>query len=216
MNSHRVAPNVELDIPERVHTTLVRWFPRRVADALATEATILIYALASWDRRPYVRPGTTPYTAHQKSGRLGILYTIAALGVIEILIVDLVVHQRHHVVANVLIVAGIFGAIWTVGFARAIQLRPILLDDTMLSLRVGVQWSIDVPRSNIASVELQPARVTSEKTTSADLRLVTQPNVQLTLHAAQSVRAAYGSQRSVMRIAFAVDDIKKFSAQINN
>jgi hypothetical protein len=107
-------------------------------------------------------------------------------------------------------------AVWVVGFARAIQLRPILLDDTTLSIRVGVQPAIDIPPSNLASVELSRARISADKTTPGYVRGVTQASVMIVLHEEQIVRVLFGAARSARRIAFAVDDVKKFVAQIND
>ncbi|HEY4138853.1 MAG TPA: hypothetical protein VGN65_10390 [Casimicrobiaceae bacterium] len=69
---------------------------------------------------------------------------------VEIFAVDLVVRRLHHVAAAVLLLVPALRARWIVGFARAIPLRPILLDETLLSRRVGEQAAIDIPQSNIA------------------------------------------------------------------
>jgi hypothetical protein len=86
----------------------------------------------------------------------------------------------------------------------------------VLSCRVGVQPAIDIPRSNIASVELSHARISADKTTPEYVRLVTQPSVMIVLHEAQIVSVPFGATRSARRIAFAVDDVKKFTAHIND
>lgn len=216
MTTDRVLSNAELDVPERIHTTLTRLVSRRVADALATEAAVFYYAFASWGRGPFVPVGSTAYPGHRKSGQISILYTLAALAVIEILIVDLVLRAKHHVIADLLLAVSVVSVVWVIGFARSIALRPTFVDDATLALRMGVRWSIDIPRSNIAAVELSRARSSRDNTTPGSLRLVTQPTVRITLREPQIVRRGYGASLRVQHIAFAVDDVKKFTAQFND
>jgi hypothetical protein len=210
------AEGATLDVPERIRAVLAESIPARVADVVAMESAILYYAFASWRRRPFAPAEAVAFTSYRKTGFLGILYTAAGLSVVEVLIVDLVLRTRHPLTANVLLVVGVFGGVWLLGFARAVQLRPILLDRETLRLRMGLQWAIDIPRANIQLVEFDRARIPADKRTPGYLRLVTQPNVLITLREQQLVRGPYGVRRSVQRVAFAIDDTKKFRQHFND
>jgi hypothetical protein len=67
----------ELDIPERIHEAVAQsGMPARVASIVATEFSILYYALAVWRRNPFVPAHAHAFSYHRRSGLVAILYTI--------------------------------------------------------------------------------------------------------------------------------------------
>lgn len=213
-NRRLAAAGTQLDIPERIRAALGTNVVSRVADVVAMEGAIFYYALASWRRKPFAPDGALAFSYHKKNGYAGILYTLARMSLVEAVALDFVIRARSPHAANIFLAVDLFAAFWLLGFARAVQLRPILLARDTLHVRMGLQWSLDVPRSNIESVEY--GRITPlPKKTPGYLRLAPQPNVTFTLRTPMRARGAYGIARTVSRVAFVIDDIKKFREAFN-
>lgn len=76
---------VELDVPEGIQARLTRsGMPGRFAGIVATEFSILYYALAAWRRDPFVPARSRAFSYHRKNALLAILYTVLATAVIEL------------------------------------------------------------------------------------------------------------------------------------
>jgi len=139
------------------------------------------------------------------------LYTVLATAVIELVALEFLLRALHPVAANVFLVVDAFAVLWILGYARAVQLRPILVTGDALLIRGGLRWSVDVPRSAIEAVDVGRVKA-PDKRTPGYLRATTgQPNVLLTLTAPLVATGAYGETRTVTRVGFSVDDPNTFS-----
>jgi hypothetical protein len=177
---------------------------------LATEMSILYFAFAAWRRTPFTPTGARAFSAHQRDGRAGILYTIALISIVEVFVVDLVVRIHASQVANGLLVVGVAGAIWIVGFARAIQLRPTFIARDVVGLRNGLRHSLDVPRDLIASIELGRTPPPA-KNTAGYLRIAHgAPNITLIMREPIIARGSHGIARLVTRVDLTLDDPAAF------
>ena len=98
--------------------------------------------------------------------------------------------------------------VWLLGFVRALVLRPVLLFPDRLVVRGGIQWTADVPRAAIESVEHGWTVRAPGKRTAGYLRAtpLVQPNVLLRLRTPVEVRGMYGRRRTVHLIGVSVDD----------
>jgi hypothetical protein len=198
----------ELDVPEGIRDALA-------TDGLATEVSIFYYALASWRRKPFVPAGATAFSYHKKNGYAGILYTLARMSLVEMVAIDFLIRVSHPTAANIVLAVDLFAAAWLLGFARAVQLRPILVVAKELRIRMGLQWSLDVPMTNIASAEYGRVKAPPKKTPGY-LRMAPQPNAILTLREPMVARGVYGMKRTVERVGLAIDDVKAFEAALKN
>jgi hypothetical protein len=203
---------VELDVPERIHAVLApSAVPRRIAAVVATESSILYYALAAWRRAPFVPARSRAFSYHKKNGLLAILYAVLATAVIELAALELLLRARHHLAANVFLVVDAFAVLWIIGYARAIQLRPILVTDDALQVRGGMQWALDVPRSAIETVNVGRVKAPGKRAPGYLRATMGQPNVLITLRQPLVAMGAYGTTRTVTRVGFSVDDPNTFS-----
>ena len=113
------------------------------------------------------------------------------------------------------LVVSIFGAIWILGFTRAVQLRPILLTDYALQVRVGLRWRLDIPRTAIASVSFTGVNAPPKRTPGYARAALGDPNVVLTLGAPIRAYGPYGMVRDVTRVGLVIDDVKAFEQSMN-
>ena len=210
------ATGLELDVPERIHTMLTQSaMPARVAGILATEVSILYYALAAWRRRPFIPPQARAFSYHRRNGSIGILYAILGTAVVELAALELLLRVHHHVAANVFLLLDAFAVLWIFGYARAVQLRPILVTSDALLARGGIQWSLDVPRSAIESVTVGWGKAPGKRTSGYVRVTMGQPNVLITLTKPLVAIGAYGVARTVTRLGLSVDDPNTFSLALS-
>src|SRR5205814_896088 len=144
-NRRLTIAGTQLDVPERIRAALGTTAASRMADVVTMEGAIFYYALASWRRKPFAPDGALAFSYHKKNGYAGILYTLARMSLVEAVALDFVIRTRAPHAANVFLAVDLFAAFWLIGFARAVQLRPILLTPNTLHVRMGLQWSLDVP-----------------------------------------------------------------------
>jgi hypothetical protein len=210
------AAGVELDAPERIHMVLAQSaMPARVAAIFATESSILYYALAVWRRSPFVPPRSEAFSYHRRSGSLAILYAILGTSIIELTALDFLLRAHHPVAANAFLFVDAFAVLWIFGYARAVQLRPILVTSDALLIRGGLQWSLDVPRSAIETIEVGRVRAPAKRTANYLRATMGQPNALITLTRPLVATGAYGVTRTVTRLGIFVDDPNTFSLALS-
>jgi len=101
--------------------------------------------------------------------------------------------------------------VWLVGFVRALQLRPIVVSRDTISVRIGLQWSLDVPRAAIESVTFGRVKV-APRGTPEWIRGLPSPNVLLTLREPLVAEGPYGIKRRIRFVALSLDDVAAFRA----
>ena len=211
--NRRLAAGLELDVPERIRTALGDQVAPKIADIVAIEGAVLFYAFAAWRRKPFVPSGATAFSYHKKNGYAALLYTIARVSLMEMIALDFLLRVHHPTAANIFLAVDLLTSFWLLGLARAVQLRPILVTRDLLMLRLGLQWKLDVPRANVASLEVGRVKA-PPKRTPGYLRMAPQPNAMLTLREPMIARGPYGMSRRVTRIGLSIDDIKGFEAAV--
>jgi hypothetical protein len=200
------------DVPEQIRDALAAaGLGDGVASALSTETAVFYYALAAWKRKPFAPPGMRAFSYHRRNAYAAILYAVFGVALVEMTAVDLVVRASHVTAANVLLAIDVLAAIWLLGFARAVQLRPILLTADALLIRNGLALNVDVPLAD-ATIEFGRVRAPARGTPRYLRATMGQPNALLALRKPATVRRAYGRSRLVDRIGLVLDDPKGFEA----
>ena len=210
------AAGTMLDIPERIRSVLsTSMLAPRIADIIATEVSMFYYALLAWRRKPFAPEGALAFSYHKKSGYAALLYALAGACCVELAVVDIVVRTRAPGAANVFIVLGAFSALWLLGFARAVQLRPVLVNGQAVLVRNGLRAQIDLPRDAIASIDVG-RRAFEPSSTAGYLRVgMGTSTVALTLREPLRVHGAYGTSKLVSRLALALDEPTAFAAALS-
>jgi hypothetical protein len=205
----------EIDIPERIRLVLAgSGMPARIAELFATEVSMFVFAFASWGRKPFVPTGATGFSYHRKNGYVGLLYAILPLTLVEAIAVDFVVRVHHPVAANVLLAVDLFGALWLLGLARSVQLRPIVVTRDDIRVRNGLQWRLDISRSVIERVEFGKVPELPKRTPGYLRAAPGRPNALIVLREPLRAHGPYGLTRDVTRISLSLDDLAGFRQSV--
>lgn len=211
------AAGIERDVPERIKAVLGGApIQSRVVDIIATEASLVYYAFAAWGRRPFVPAGARAFSYHKRNSLAAILYTLSIASAAETVAIHFVLRALAPRAALAALAVSAFGTIWIIGFARAAQLRPIILTAGALYVRTGVQWSLDVPTSAIAHIEFGRVRAPAKRTPGYLRATLGQPNVLIELREPIRAHGPYGITREVRRIGLVIDDLTGFRTAIES
>lgn len=209
------AAGVELDVPERIRAVLGGSAMRsRVVEIVATESSLFFYAFAAWRRRPFVPAGAHGFSYHKRNSLAAILYTLCLASATETVAVHFLLRVVAPRAALLALAVSAIGTVWILGFARAAQLRPILVTADALHVRSGVQWALDIPRAAIERIEFGRLSAPAKGTPGYLRATLGQPNVLLELRQPMRAMGPYGITRDVRRIGLIVDDLEAFRRAI--
>lgn len=180
-----------------------------IARLLAKEIGILYYALFSWRAQPYVPPGARAFSLYSQAGREDLLFLFAFASVFEILPVHLVVSRWSVTAAWAATGLSVYGAVWLIGMARSIGLRPALVGPEEVELRYGLLFRMCIPADRIAGVREAQA---GDDAVLAPRKYA--PNVCVELAGPVYGERLFGSNRRMDRVALAVENRAEFEQAV--
>ena len=184
----------------------------RVAGIFATEMAVFYYALAAWRSRPHVPPGSSPFTHHRSSGQAAIVFALLLLMLAEGIAVHVLLLLWSPVAAWIFTAGTIYGAVWLFADYRATVLRPILVDDTSVTLRAGLRCTMELPRTRIA--EITGTRPSAEKQ-NLNLTFLGTPTHWIVLRSPLTAHGPYGFKSTVETIGFRPDSPHDLEQTLN-
>jgi hypothetical protein len=205
--ARRHGSDAALDIPERLR---LAFGGSRVADVVAMEMSVFYFALASWRRKPFVPPGASGFAYHKKNGYAGLLYTIMRVALVEAIALDFLIRVKHPTAANIFLAVDLFTAVWILGLARGVQLRPILVTRDAIHIRNGLQWRLDIARDQVSRIELGKVDAPPKRTPGHLRAAPGRPNVLIELREPVRAHGPYGLTREVRCVTLALDDVAGF------
>lgn len=201
--------------PAAVETTPTRG--ARALDALrrALYAELRVYSSIgrAVARRPAIAPGATGIGYHRPV--LTVLFIFIGLSAVEIPILDLIVH-RWPVVRITMLILGIWGVTWMLGYLCAMLMRPHTVGPDGIRVRNGLEVDVPLSWDDIASVaisrrvdEPKQPRVTGGEYAE---RMQNETNIEIELERPVSIRLPglhpRGGEHRVERVRLWADDPK--------
>ncbi len=121
---------------------------QRVVTMLVRHEFHILVALFRWvTRRPDVARGDT--AIHYGDSVRIVMIGLIVVSAIEVVVMELVVPWP--TIRFVLLVLGIYGLVWMVGFAAAVWIRPHTIGPRGLRLRYGYRADVTIPIEKLAS-----------------------------------------------------------------
>lgn len=168
-------------------------------------------------RRPRVPAGASAFPYHAPVSTILIVFIV--LSVVEIPIVDLIVH-RWPWVRIPLLVVGIWGVTWMLGLLLGFITRPHAVGPDGIRVRQGAELDLDLPWQVVRSVER--SAVTAEKGPKVidepggrtyAARMADATNVRIELEHPFAARLPHGEER-IEAVRLWVDDVDGFMAAV--
>jgi hypothetical protein len=204
------------DVPERLQESFAVVLGRpRVAAMLSYEVAILFYALCCWRRQPEAGGGAS-FSYHQKSGYGAIVGALVLVCLMEVVAVHVLVSLWSATVAWLLTALGVYTVAWLLGDYQAARLRPLVVGEDALDVRLGLRWSLRIPYDRIVRVVPRSKEELRRRTPGyLHAVLLVEPQVLLELDGPMQARGPYGVSKEVTRVGIAVDDIEGLQAALS-
>lgn len=191
------------DPADRLRAVIFEMVPiPAAANVLASELTVLYYSVFSWRSKAHVPAGTLAFTIDRMTGQADLFVVLAIATVVEIMPVHLLLAHWSTTVAWVVSALSLYGAVWFVGLARSIWLRPLLCGDDCIDVRYGLMFRLRIPCQMIRRVGR-----TAEQSSPGYARLPGEPaNVFIDLLSEMDSEKLFGFRRKVRGVALSADD----------
>jgi hypothetical protein len=176
----------------------------------AAEISTIYYGLFAWFKKPVTIENWQSFSYHRKTGSSTLLWGFLAIVALEIMPMHLILQLWNEAAAWIFTGLGIYTAYMLLANINAMRLRPILVSDSKLAIRVGLFWSMDVNIADVEKVELG-AKIDGKQPGYLRASLVPDFNVLLTFKRAQEVVGFYGfRKRNIFRVGISVDEPQEF------
>jgi hypothetical protein len=197
----------EFDVVARLERAIAPAVPnRRLAELLAYELGVIYYGLLSWRDRPAPEAGRT-FSYHRAGGYAAIVSALLIVSACEIVGAHMLVSLASSTAAWLLTAISLYGVVWIVGDYQAVRLRPLLVGTDGLAVRLGLRWSVWIPRDAIAAIVPAPKRPASKRAPGhLHAALLVSPQWHVNLREPLVARGPYGITKRVTTVALAADD----------
>lgn len=200
------------DVPERI-ALVARTLggESRVAAVVASEVTLLYYALFGWRRSPDPVPGQ-PFTVHERSGWSSVLVCVFVVIGVEAVGMHLLLALWSPLAAWGWTALDLWAVLWLLGDYNGLRLVRSSLDDRSLTIRHGLRWSLTIPLASIVSVDDVREESEWRRRDVLKVAMLEDPRWIVRLREPLVARGLAGLTRTVRAVALLPDDERVISA----
>ena len=199
-----------------LQSVTVDLLPGKVANLFATEIAVIYYSLFSWKKEALKE---NEYSYHKKSGIVSVLVIMMGLAIVETFVVHIMVVQWNPTVAWVLTFLSVYTCFQLFAIMKSMSRRPISFDDKneILHLRFGFANNVEIPYTEIASVELSSKSIVpkSETIQLSAFGMLDTHNTYLHLKNETILNRIYGLTSTFESIVIYLDEKQSFVDKIN-
>jgi len=171
-----------------------------------SEVEVLYFALFAWRARPEERPGWRAYPCRETSGYGMFCMLLGLVLVLEGVPVHLALRNWNPAAAWVFGGLEAYAFLWIIGVARSLRLRPVLVSEDAVLFRIGILWSVEFTKAQIARV-WRVSGDAPKRGSAGYLRLTAIARPQWVIEFRDTVTACgpLGIRRQVSRLGVALD-----------
>ncbi len=194
----------QIDFLDSVRAATAKSHPAlRIA---AEEITTFYYSFVGWRKKTPV--GTSCFSYHRENS-LGILLGVLGfLSLPEMAVVHYLVALWNPTAAWIMTGLGIYSLIWIAGLYQAARLRPMLLAEDHVAIRVSLLWNAIIPYGLIKTGERISS--TNENPAALRLKLLGESNIRLTLNTPVTLHSVFGIRREATILDLVVDEPERY------
>lgn len=186
--------------------------PKKAIGPFTTEASMFYYALFTW-KKPTLAKGSFSY--HKNSGVQALLFALLMAVVIETAAIHFLVIQWSVAAAWILSALSVYTGLQVFAYIKSIPRRPTTLEQGVLTVRNGLMGSCKISLSNIQKIEVFKGDLPQGYEDIKKMSLFYQ-NVVLHLQEEVSVEGLYGITKRTNALAFYIDDLNSFEAEVGS
>lgn len=190
--------------------------PKGLARAFATEIAVFYYTFYAW-RSSELQ--TNHFSYHKKSGSGTIYSAFLLLISVETIVVHLLIEQWNSTLAWVLSIVGVYTAIQIVGLIKSMARRPIIINQSDVSVRYGLFFETTIPLTKIKSCELihsSTFELPDDCTSISPISDFEKQNILLELHTKHVLTGPYGITKSFTNLTLYVDEPHRFAERVES
>jgi hypothetical protein len=187
----------------------------RLAEMLGYEVSVLYYAFCCWGK-PAASGDGVAFSYHRRGSYGAIVAALLMVLPIEMVAVHFGLQSWSRAAAWVVTGLELYGALWLIGDFQAVRLRPIVVGDDALRVRVGLRWSVAIPYERIreARPRVRGEIVARRSPGYLSAALLVDPQIILELADPVQAKGPYGVSKEVTRVGLAVDDFAGLRAAL--
>jgi hypothetical protein len=186
--------------------------PERMAALVAAEMRILMLGLFVWGPRSR-RTSEPSFTSG--SILVPVLLAVAAVGVVETVILHLVVGRWTRDGATALTAIGMLTIVYLVGLAKSFKYMPTVMLPKALVVRLGHFQSVEIPYEAIRRIK-RAAPGAPAPSGSLNMAPMSAPNLLIELAEERETRGLNGRPRAFTQLALRMDDAESFEALLSD
>lgn len=215
IKSYKKLKSVSPDFYETLKNFCVEILPKKFVIPFATEVAVFYYGFVSWKTR---KPSSNEFTYHKNSGTPSLLAAFIIIIVIETIALHFLLAQWTMTAAWILTGLSIYTAVQVLGFAKALERRPITITEKELLLRYGIMNESQISISDIESVVLSSTELEKDKLskTLSPLGELESHNVIINLKRENTLIGLYGIKKKFKTIGLHIDEPSDFKEKIEN
>ncbi len=186
---------------------------KHVSHFIASELTVIYYALFSWRSRAS-RPDAKTYTTHTQGGAAVLLIVLACLMPIETPILHILLARWNKTAAWIFTALGAYGFLWLIGLSRSLTLRPVVVSGSGLDMSKGFLWQARAPWSNILAVKRAGATAIASSPGFLNFAVGGTPNFLVYFAQPVIAQGLFGITKRVTTIGLSIDEPQNFQKSI--
>lgn len=180
-----------------------------------TQFLVIPYSFVGWSQGISETEGTA-FSYHQTHNLVAIVLGLCFMTVIEALPIHFFLAMHNARVAWIFDALNAYSLLWLLGHLNAMRLRPILLNDEKLHLRIGLFSHATVALADIEAVHPPDEALTEGRdyVNMAVFLFSFPPNLVLTLKEPVKVRRFDRLDKKAHRLGLVVDDVSQLKKEL--
>jgi hypothetical protein len=142
-------PDMAFHLQQSIIGVLGNSLPVRM---LASEITVLRFALLCWIKGNNLPFGARPYSTHKESGYAAMFCVLLFVMLIELTAVHLLLISYSELAAYIVSALTLYGMLFFVADISAVVKSPVWVSKTHLLLRTGMRWRLYTELDNINAI----------------------------------------------------------------
>ena len=197
---------------------LINYFRiEKIARLIGFEAGAIYYCFFKWKRKP---SENIEYTCYKTNGSSYQLYgVILFISIIEAYAFQIFLHEKHPIIATILLFFHIYFFITIIGHLKATYFRRNLLLEDAFIIHYGLFETVEIPFNNIQYIKKDNGNYDKTDKSTIKYGLLGQlemHNTLITLKTPIKVYLPFGKSKTPNRVLFFVDEVDSLIEKIES